>query len=100
MILPSAQFGPNKPDLENMVYSQPHKDPYLGAQAWGRERSRSSASSWEGTCKNWAFCAEFLNFGMVVGMGIRFSKTIANDMGAPPSGLFAQNPKFKMSVNG
>ena len=50
--------------------------------------------------KNWAFCEEFLNFGMVVGMGIRFSKTIANDMGAPPSGLFAQNPKFKMSVNG
>ena len=60
----------------------------------------SSAADKESLVAGWELCAEFLNFGMVVGMGIRFSKTIANDMGAPPSGLFAQNPKFKMSVNG
>ena len=50
--------------------------------------------------KNGAFCDKFLNFGMVLGMGIRFSKTTANDMGTPPSGLFAQNSKFHRSVNG
>ena len=49
--------------------------------------------------KNGAFCDKFLNFGMVLGMGIRFSKNTANDMGPPPSGWYAQNPKFDMSVN-
>ena len=48
--------------------------------------------------QNPAFGDKFLIFGMVVGMGIWFSKTTANDMGAPPSGLFAQNPKFDISL--
>ena len=34
---------------------------------------------------------KFLIFGMVLGMGVRFSKTIANKLGTPPSGLFAMN---------
>ena len=43
---------------------------------------------------------EFLIFGMVLGMGVRFSKTIANKLGSPPSGLFAMNQILDMSVHG
>ena len=35
---------------------------------------------------------------MVLGMGIRFSKTIANKLGLPPSGLFAMNQILDRSV--
>ena len=37
---------------------------------------------------------------MVLGMGIRFSKTIANKLGTPPSGLFAMNQILYTSVHG
>ena len=45
-----------------------------------------------------ALCDKSLNFGMVLGMGIRFSKTIANKLGLPPSGLFAINQISDASV--
>ena len=45
-----------------------------------------------------ALCDKSLNFGMVLGMGIRFSKTIANKLGSSPSGLFAMNQISAASV--
>ena len=36
---------------------------------------------------------------MVLGMDIRFSKNTANELGTPPSGLFALNPMFDTSIN-
>ena len=35
---------------------------------------------------------------MVLGMGIRFSKNIANKLGSPPSGLYAMNQILDRSV--
>ena len=35
---------------------------------------------------------------MVLGMGIRFSKTIANKLGSPPSGMFAMDPILDISL--
>ena len=47
-----------------------------------------------------ALTDKYLNFGMVLGMGIRFSKTTANKLGSPPSGLFAVNQISDVSVCG
>ena len=41
---------------------------------------------------NCALGDKFLQFGMVLGMGIRFSKTTAYKLGQPPGGRYAQNP--------
>ena len=40
---------------------------------------------------NRALGAEFLIFGMVLGMVLRFQKMTASKLGVPPSGLFALN---------
>ena len=47
-----------------------------------------------------ALCEKFLIFGMVLGMGMRFSKMIANNLRAPPSGLFAINQILDRPVYG
>ena len=60
----------------------------------------SSLDSARGSRKVRALSNKYLNFGMVLGMGIRFSKTTANKLGSPPSGLFAMNPIVNMPVHG
>ena len=39
-------------------------------------------------------------FCVVLGMGTRFSKNTANELGTPPSGPFALKPMFDRSVYG
>ena len=47
---------------------------------------------------NRALGEEFLIFGMVLGMVLRFKKITGHKLGAPPSGLFALNQIFVRSV--
>ena len=51
-----------------------------------------SPNSWEGIPEDCALGDNFLQFGTLIGMGIRFSKTTANMVAYPPGGRYAQNP--------
>ena len=57
-----------------------------------------AVNSQRGIGKVRALCDKYFNFGMVLGMVIRFSKTIANKLGSSPSGLFAINQISDASV--
>ena len=43
---------------------------------------------------NCALGAKFLHFGMILGIGLRFSKTTANKLGVTSGGLHPQNSKW------
>ena len=45
--------------------------------------------SWEGIPEDCALGDNFLRFGTLLGMGIRFSKTTANMVAYPPGGCYA-----------